>query len=980
MAGMGVVEAGGKGSAQLRTSCREVVLMKLPEGLYHAYRPARGAKALRVLFAIFAVFFLLISAALAEDADVGFVSKLEGKVDILRAGAKEAVSLKGGEKVFIGDIIRTKHNSKAEVTFKDKTVVKLAPESRVKVDEYLFDADGSRKKGSLFLFRGKVRGAVSTFKKKVIPVASGASTFDIQTPTAIAGVRGTDFFVFYTRGISGVVFAEGLGFVYNPNLPAQIVDIRGGQSTLVPRFDAPPLPPRKASETELIRHASDTDIKNGANGKNGKEKEEGSEVPLEYETSAIEAGSDSTEGEDSVTSTEEKSLVGDGAAEEITEESDIPVTESNTDILGVSGGPVVTVSSKPSRTEGTSTASFLISYDEPVDLSCTIDGVTTAYSYTNYELIEVADLSEGTHTITLTATDYEGNTSTETYSWFFGARRAILEGYVGGTSLDGSAAGAISLYSYQDSGGWFLDMSGYSNGPLSGSWGARAGGTIGIAGGTGYWQASAGGTYSSGSLSGTSQITILTTSYLGTGTGSVDGTYDETSGYWEAEAYELDTYAATPLTFVNPVGDIDGNLEALMGGTEAIWSADEANPAGVTLIGYYNPDDSSSTFLSEPFFGLQYISFGLSTVYTTYDGGAYHAFIGGYDNNGSISGSIYGLYIDPFGNAGILRGSLSGSAYADIYTLYLTGGAYPVQMDVYSSVTYTANDFSAGVRNFRATSANQASVSGSFDAGGSITSIAGDNYWHYMSSRIDGQDWGTWYNFGKGSYSGSMSSGWSLTSIDLGFDSFTQIIGSETTGSTWSNGALYGTTLGYGASWKTQSTWISAGETFGVYDPAAYAWQAVQTGAWIETNKFLTMTGTAEGQASLASLNIPYAEIGRATLTGTDGNLSVTMTDVIFFAYSSSDVAPKIWATNSISGSYAADPSIGNAVSVTGGGLSANFTVKQWSGNYWMSTVSGSGTYSGTGAMNGSSVQMDGAAAGTYSTGSFSGTGAGTAK
>ena len=81
---------------------------------------------------IFFIMILLPSLAFAEV--VGYFSKIEGRVDILRVGADTAVSVRIGDPVSMGDIVRTKSDGKAEIIFKDETSVRLAPDTRVRID------------------------------------------------------------------------------------------------------------------------------------------------------------------------------------------------------------------------------------------------------------------------------------------------------------------------------------------------------------------------------------------------------------------------------------------------------------------------------------------------------------------------------------------------------------------------------------------------------------------------------------------------------------------------------------------------------------------------------------------------------------------------------------------------------------------------------------------------------------------------------
>ena len=276
-----------------------------------------------------------------------------------------------------------------------------------------------------------------------------------------------------------------------------------------------------------------------------------------------------------------------------------------------------------------------------------------------------------------------------------------------------------------------------------------------------------------------------------------------------------------------------------------------------------------------------------------------------------------------------------------------------------------------------------------FNGGGTTTD------WRYS---IAGQNWGIWKSIIGGEYKEPTSDTWSLsTFVDLSAQG--TIYGTKTDGTKWSadvngNNVLAGQTYGYGADiTTTPNTWISVGETIGTFNPALFTWQAVQTGAWLDTNKFLAMTQT--DQATLAQLNIPFVEVGKTTLSGSGNNISVSMNNVTFFAYQTGD-APKIWATGDVNGNYSAlaPPSTGIPVGLSGsiGGntLTTDFTVQQWnttSGN-WMATVTNGNIPANT-MNNTSTLTFEGAAGGkidqdingvTCTNNCFSGTAAGVAQ
>lgn len=218
-----------------------------PEGSMNACR--------RYVISLAVMALALLAPLPAIAAPVGTFTKVEGKVDILRLSEIAAVPVQTGDPVSLGDAIRTKRNGKAEILFRDETVIQLAPETRITIDEYSFRGESTREKGLIGLFRGKMRAIVSMLKAAVVPVSRTDAGFNVKTPTAIAGVKGTDFVVYYERGVTGVIFIDGVGFVYNPGQPDRIVTVKGGQATFV-RGEDPPLEARPVPTDMVLTDSS----------------------------------------------------------------------------------------------------------------------------------------------------------------------------------------------------------------------------------------------------------------------------------------------------------------------------------------------------------------------------------------------------------------------------------------------------------------------------------------------------------------------------------------------------------------------------------------------------------------------------------------------------------------------------------------------------------------------------------------------------
>ena len=137
-----------------------------------------------VLTSIVLVFVGL--AALAQAEVAGRITQVEGTVDFLRGGKLPASAAKLDDSVEVGDVMRTKSLSKAQITFMDNTVVTISPESRIAIEEYMFDPGKGKRSAVLQLFQGLAHVVVSKLFKPAEP------DFVVKTQTAVMGVRGTD--------------------------------------------------------------------------------------------------------------------------------------------------------------------------------------------------------------------------------------------------------------------------------------------------------------------------------------------------------------------------------------------------------------------------------------------------------------------------------------------------------------------------------------------------------------------------------------------------------------------------------------------------------------------------------------------------------------------------------------------------------------------------------------------------------------------
>lgn len=107
----------------------------------------------------------------------------------MHSGVRDWVVLAAGDAVSLGDELRTLVASKLNVLFRDDSVLVLAASSRLIVDEQLIEAVGGVSLFSLAI--GTVRALISERYQEP------GARFELRTPTAVVGVRGTGFIVSY---------------------------------------------------------------------------------------------------------------------------------------------------------------------------------------------------------------------------------------------------------------------------------------------------------------------------------------------------------------------------------------------------------------------------------------------------------------------------------------------------------------------------------------------------------------------------------------------------------------------------------------------------------------------------------------------------------------------------------------------------------------------------------------------------------------
>ena len=114
------------------------------------------------------------------------VDQLLGSAEIQRADDGQAQALQSGDQVFLGDQIRTAADSTLAIRFADDSILTLYASSLLRFDHLSAHGTTGMVDSRLNLLEGRM-------DTRVTPASGPGSRFEIQTPSAISAVRGTEY-------------------------------------------------------------------------------------------------------------------------------------------------------------------------------------------------------------------------------------------------------------------------------------------------------------------------------------------------------------------------------------------------------------------------------------------------------------------------------------------------------------------------------------------------------------------------------------------------------------------------------------------------------------------------------------------------------------------------------------------------------------------------------------------------------------------
>jgi hypothetical protein len=128
-----------------------------------------------------------LALAQADQSFIGQVKKVSGSVELVRGGKQ--ITVKVGQTLLKGDKLITGNDGSVGMIFSDDSGLSMGTDSQMTLKDYAFDPARDKLSFWIKLKRGTMvyfSGIIAKIRKNQV---------NVETPTAVMGVRGTRFAV-----------------------------------------------------------------------------------------------------------------------------------------------------------------------------------------------------------------------------------------------------------------------------------------------------------------------------------------------------------------------------------------------------------------------------------------------------------------------------------------------------------------------------------------------------------------------------------------------------------------------------------------------------------------------------------------------------------------------------------------------------------------------------------------------------------------
>ena len=196
----------------------------------------------------------ILAVQVHAQSEAGSCAGVQGTVEVQHAGVWQNASI--GASVFVSDHLRTGPHSRATVVFRDDSVLDLAPNTEFSIETQEFDESARHYRSLLRLEAGKLRVWASAY------YSEPRARYELETPTAVVAVRGTQFIASYD---SGAELSEVIGLDGRVEVSARLA-VMGSGVEVGPRFFTRiakgkfPTAPQSVEDTRLPQYLEGVDL------------------------------------------------------------------------------------------------------------------------------------------------------------------------------------------------------------------------------------------------------------------------------------------------------------------------------------------------------------------------------------------------------------------------------------------------------------------------------------------------------------------------------------------------------------------------------------------------------------------------------------------------------------------------------------------------------------------------------------------------
>jgi hypothetical protein len=223
----------------------------------------------KALFGLAATLALVAGSGNVYAAVAGHVQYVHGKVQVTSStGVTHAI--KKGEAVNEGDTLVSALGAYAQIRMEDGGMVAMRPDTRLKIDRFVFDGQEDGTERSFFsVFKGGFRAITGTIGKK------NKVNYHITTPATTIGIRGTDHETFVVTPDSSFAATTPAGTYNKVNLGETSMTTEKGMISVLPNqmgfvAAADQMPRLQPVNLNIFTATAQPALQGGVDGREGK--------------------------------------------------------------------------------------------------------------------------------------------------------------------------------------------------------------------------------------------------------------------------------------------------------------------------------------------------------------------------------------------------------------------------------------------------------------------------------------------------------------------------------------------------------------------------------------------------------------------------------------------------------------------------------------------------------------------------------------